>query len=149
MDDKQWLAPTIPIAQAQFSEEPHIQACSLIAGDQSGLAMPKLVEKRWGHEIIYKNDSDYCMKLIHIKKDCQTSMHFHVDKHETLLVTAGVLLLKYQDRVGKKFEILLKPNTAWIVSPGFAHQLVAHEDDVTLVEASTLDTPDDSVRIHL
>ena len=54
---------------------------------------PKRVEKSWGYESWLANSEkeDYCGKVLFIKKGHHTSMHYHVDKHETFYVLEGVL----------------------------------------------------------
>lgn len=129
---------------------PHIVAVSDRAGELSGLAMPQLVEKRWGYELIYINSEDYCMKQLVIRAGQSTSMHFHVHKHETLVVVQGKLTLSYNDGVSGHVTTLLVPkDNAWVVAPGFQHQLTAGDEDVVLIEASTTDNPIDSVRVNL
>ena len=127
---------------------PHVQACTTSVGQPAGLAMPQYVEKRWGGELIYIN-GNYCMKQLSIKNGGSSSMHFHVLKHETLLVTSGVLTLEYKDGRGNDHSCDLKPGMAFVVPQGFQHKLCANSGDVTLVEASTCDHSEDSVRVHM
>jgi D-lyxose ketol-isomerase len=148
----------IPLEQSWGQEHPHVAAIQLIAGDEAGQAMPKRVDKTWGYELHYKNDNQYCMKLLHFNGpgekayDMQdpavsTSMHFHVMKHETLLVTKGILTLELI--INKKIVIQkLEPGQAWVVCPGHIHRLSAVEGPVDLVEASTYDQANDSVRVN-
>lgn len=46
----------------------------------------KFVEKEWGHEIWLANNEkeNYCGKILHINQGHTSSMHFHMEKHETL-----------------------------------------------------------------
>ena len=110
---------------------------------------PKLVTKRWGSEHTYTNDY-YCMKTLKIKAGQKGSMHFHIDKHETLLIIEGPLLLRTQHpETTETEEHLIQPLEAVVVPPGFLHQLCALESDVLLVEASTYDNSKDSIRVHM
>jgi len=127
----------------------HVQAITTSIGLPAGLAMPKRVDKRWGWEDIYINDAMYCMKRLYIKAGCETSMHFHVIKHETLLVSSGTLTLSYKDGRGGDHTVLLPEGEAFVVPPGLQHKLIATETDVMLVEASTTDHQEDSVRVHM
>jgi mannose-6-phosphate isomerase-like protein (cupin superfamily) len=115
----------------------------------AGLAIPQRVEKRWGWEDIYINWREYCMKRLYIKAGHDTSMHFHVDKHETLLVVEGVLTLSYKDGKGGDHRVLIPRGEAFVVPPGFQHKLIATTTDVTLIEASTMDDTEDSIRVHI
>ncbi len=109
---------------------------------------PAMVNKRWGHEEIFINDS-YCMKTIHLVPNSRTSMHFHVKKHETILVMEGTLTLGYKDSDGKPLKCLVYPGHALVIPPGFMHQLEATDERVVLVEASTHDDSHDSVRVAM
>jgi quercetin dioxygenase-like cupin family protein len=112
---------------------------------QGGRAYPKYVKKTWGSERHYKNDEQYCMKLLHIEDRGSTSMHFHRDKHETLLVVSGLLTLTITHD-NCKYVHILKPGDAWDMVPGMIHTLEAKAGPVNIVEASTFDHPSDTVR---
>lgn len=116
--------------------------------DAKVIDTPNIVDKRWGHEEIFINDQ-YCMKMLIIKPGCKTSMHFHVQKHETILVTEGVLKLTYKDPNGNAVVRLVNTGDAIVIPPGFMHQLEAIEGRVVLVEASTRDDSTDSVRVNM
>jgi mannose-6-phosphate isomerase-like protein (cupin superfamily) len=129
--------------------EPFVETVRQTASDNSGYAVPQLVKKRWRTEHIYFN-REYCMKRIHIHSNASTSMHFHVDKHETLLCVEGQLGIEYLDRDANSVNVVLNPGEAFVVSPGFPHRLFPMlGEPVTLVESSTYDHPDDSVRIKM
>lgn len=117
-----------------------------INNQTGGLAEPTYIEKWWGYELIYKNDTQYCCKLLHFNKGGHTSMHFHVAKHETLVVASGTLKLEYIKN-GNTYEMYLKQGQAFIMVPGIPHRLIAEKAPVDVFEASTLDREDDSVRI--
>lgn len=148
----------VPVEKSWGSAEPHVAVVQQIAGDEAGQAMPKRVDKTWGYELHYRNDDRYCMKLLHFNgpNNCDvdmadtsvsTSMHFHVLKHETLLVTRGTLTLELI--VNKKSQIhKLTEGTAWVICPGHIHRLSAVDGPVDLIEASTRDYEDDSVRVN-
>ena len=130
--------------------EPYVEAYATIAGDIAGRSMPKIVSKTWGYELHYKNDEDYCCKLLRFHGDVDqgisTSMHFHVDKHETLVVSSGTLTVEYiVDKV--THTIKLNEGSALVVCGGFPHRLMALDGPVDVFEASTFDSPDDSIRI--
>ena len=146
----------VPLEKSWGSAEPHVATVIQIAGDEAGQAMPKRVEKNWGYELHYRNDDLYCMKLLHFNgvdnttsadiTDYATSMHFHVIKHETLLVTRGTLTLEVI--INKQPTIfLLEEGMAWVICPGHVHRLMALHGPVDIIEASTRDYDDDSVRI--
>lgn len=127
---------------------PALIELSTVVGRSSGVAIPQLVSKRWGGELIYKNDA-YCMKMLIINPHQQTSMHLHVQKEETLLVVSGTLTIEFIARDGTKGKYTLNPGNAMTVAPGFPHQLIAGDSQVILVEASTFDHATDSVRVGM
>jgi mannose-6-phosphate isomerase-like protein (cupin superfamily) len=108
---------------------------------------PWKVPKSWGYELIYTNNDLYCCKMLVIDPNSQTSMHLHLEKEETLLVVSGKLLVKYIDRKKRKGYIV-KEGEAFTIAPGFPHALVALDEQVKLVEASTPSYDTDSIRIE-
>lgn len=120
-----------------------------VNGLLGGLCQPYRRKKWWGEELTYFNNSDigYCAKLLHFKKGGHTSLHLHAGKHETLVVVQGTLTLEViLDKM--KTVHKLKQGEAWVMVPGVPHQLIAADDDVIVIEASTIDRDDDSVRIY-
>ena len=147
-----WLDAKSPMAPPKYSilptdSDPHVLAEAAINGLCSGMAIPKKVDKWWGHELHYRNDDFYCMKWLHFEHGGATSLHYHVGKHETLLVVSGILTVETRYNKATKYK-RLGPGAALVVSPGFAHRLIAAEGPVDLIEASTQDFDDDSVRIE-
>lgn len=101
----------------------------------------KIVKKEWGCEIWWANTELYMGKTLIINPGCSTSLHYHNEKDETILVMRGELIL---DKQGE-FSIL-KEGQAVRILPKISHRLKAGLDGITLVESST-PHPDDSVRI--
>lgn len=127
--------------------KPIVDAISTINGLESGKAIPHRVDKPWGWELWFANSPDYCAKWIHINPSKQSSMHLHVKKHETLIVVRGILTV--EAIVGKKqtsYEVLT--GEAFVVAPGFPHQLTAILGPVDLIEASTQHFESDSVKLY-
>lgn len=138
----------IPLTKPELSEQfPSVVASALVNTMPAGCSSPSRSEKWWGFELTYFNDpSYYTMKVLHFNNAGHTSMHYHIDKHETLLVVSGVLTLETLFNKERNYY-RLGPGTAWIVPPGYAHRLIAAEGPVTLVESSTYDTKEDSIRL--
>lgn len=112
----------------------------------SGNVLPGHIPKSWGEERIYQNNDSYCCKLLVIEPGKQTSMHFHLDKHETMLVVEGQLAIDYI--VNKKKETyIVNKWQAFTIAPGLPHSLRALEEEVRLVESSTPSYDEDSIRI--
>lgn len=104
------------------------------------------VIKWWGKEVTHYND-DYCCKVLYMNEMGATSMHFHLHKHETLLVVDGELTIEILfDKTVQKFY--LSKGDAFVMPPGLAHKLInSGTKQLIIVEASTYDSPEDSIRI--
>ena len=125
---------------------PEVDSVLEINGMPSGYAVPVRVPKSWGHEVVYANTPMYCSKLLFIRDGHSCSMHFHVRKHETLLVTQGTLTIECI--VNKETHLFeLQPGEAFVVAPGLPHKLLALHGDVELVESSTQHFDEDSVKV--
>ena len=99
-------------------------------------------EKYWG-KIETILDSDVAGKRILVTKGGQSSMEFHVHKHETYFIHSG--LLKVGLRVGRaeNRSIVLKAGESYDIHPGVMHMRMALEDTV-IIEVSTRDSDTDS-----
>ena len=113
----------------------------------SGLADPVYVDKRWGWELIHVNNPLYCCKTLHIKKGMHTSMHFHIEKHETLMPIEGTLYIDYVNAEKTISTIEVPQGQAFVMAPGLPHSLRAADSSVTLIEASTTSNDNDSIRL--
>jgi len=110
--------------------------------------VPIRINKTWGHELIYYN-KEYCMKLLYIESNKSTSIHFHVNKHETLFVKSGILKLKIYNKNSEHGEVLfLEEGEAFVMAPLVVHKLIAYKGDLELIEASTFSEDSDSIRIR-
>jgi mannose-6-phosphate isomerase-like protein (cupin superfamily) len=67
------------------------------------------IDKSWGYEICRVNnqEQDYCSKIIFIKARCSTSMHYHIQKHETFYVRVGNLRVDTLDQLQRQRAIFL------------------------------------------
>ncbi len=103
--------------------------------------------KDWGYEYWTHNDELYCSKILHFNKlDSKSSMHFHMEKTETMTVTKGRFGIKLIIDT-QESEIVLIPGD-WIdIHPGTPHQIVALEDHSEMIESSTMHKDSDSYRI--
>lgn len=123
----------------------------------AGVVIPANIHKRWGHEKVFvngeyhdtRNTNRYCMKELVLNGNESTSMHFHINKHETLYVIEGTLTLRFNDGNGGVGNIDLEAGSAFLVPPGFQHQLCAWNGPVRIMEASTPDSSVDSVRVTM
>ena len=111
-----------------------------------GIPTSDVREKYWGRiETIL--DGDVAGKRILIKKDGQSSMEFHVHKHESYYIHSG--LLKVGLRVGRaeNRSIVMKAGESYDMHPGVMHMRMALEDTV-IIEASTRDSDSDSYLVE-
>lgn len=109
----------------------------------------KLVEKAWGSELWIENCDEYCGKLLHIHAGHAGSMHFHINKKETMYVVQGALKVSSIDPTTcMSSSIVVETGSSILIEPGRLHQLEAHEGDVVIVEFSTTHHDSDSYRVH-
>ena len=115
---------------------------------------PKKVNKEWGHEIWLANNEqeDYCGKILLIEEGHSSSMHYHVDKHETFYVLEGTLrvdmLRDKENPEAHPFTMTVKQGESMEMERGQAHKLVAVDRDVTLIEISKFHRDEDSHRLY-
>ena len=115
---------------------------------------PKTVEKTWGHEIwLANNDKEnYCGKILFIKAGHHTSMHYHLDKHETFYVLEGELrvdMLRDRNQPdAHPFTMTVKQGESMEMEREQAHMLIASGGNLTLLEISTLHKDEDSHRLY-
>lgn len=110
----------------------------------------KFVEKEWGHEIWLANNEkeNYCGKILHINQGYTSSMHFHMEKHETFYVTDGTLqVILIDTEQGKERHHMVLEGCTFEIDRGQPHQLIAYDGDVEFIEISTFHKDSDSKRI--
>ncbi len=108
--------------------------------------MSRVVEKPWGHELIWAETPHYVGKILHIKAGEALSLQYHRVKDETIMVLAGrIQLVSYVDG-DPPTSRELGPREPFHVTPGLRHRYVALED-TELLEVSTTEL-DDVVRLE-
>ena len=110
----------------------------------------KFVEKDWGHEIWMANNEteNYCGKILRINQGYKSSMHFHMEKHETFYVTEGTLqVILIDTEQGKERNNMVLEGNTFKIDRGQPHQLIAYDGDVELIEISTFHKDEDSYRV--
>jgi mannose-6-phosphate isomerase-like protein (cupin superfamily) len=114
----------------------------------AGDVEPIVIQKSWGRELVYANDEKYCCKVLYIEPGKGTSLYFYLNKHETMLVVDGELLIEYVFDKQLK-SVVLEPAKAFVILPGLVHKLFFASDteSVTFVETSTISYDTDSIRI--
>lgn len=105
----------------------------------------KIVEKPWGHEIIWAHTERYVGKILHIKKGESLSYQYHVVKDETIRLLTGILEMDLE-RDGDRQKLRLKPGDSLRIVPGMKHRMSAIEE-CDVLEVSTPEL-DDVVRLE-
>ena len=105
----------------------------------------KIVEKPWGHEIIWAHTERYVGKILHINKGESLSYQYHVVKDETVRLLTGVLEMDVECD-GERQRLRMAPGDSLHVVPGMKHRMSAIED-CDVLEVSTPEL-DDVVRLE-
>ena len=107
------------------------------------------VEPRgWGHETWIENVPEYCGKILHIDRMKCGSLHFHMNKLETMYLQKGHVRLRLVDpEKGKFYYVDLLPGDSIQIPRGQVHQIAAIEES-DLFEFSTYHEEDDSYRVE-
>jgi rfaE bifunctional protein kinase chain/domain len=101
-----------------------------------------IVSKVWGYEKWLENNEKYCCKILSVNKGYQCSLHYHKNKDETFVVTAGHIRLELGDQI-----IHLRAGSYVRVLPGTPHRFTGMEDSL-IMEVSTHHEDSDSYRIE-
>ena len=107
----------------------------------------RMVEKPWGHELIWALTDVYCGKLLFVRAGAALSLQFHNEKDESWLVQSGRVRLEL-GQVGQAVlsEEVVSAGAAFRYQPGTVHRVTALED-TTILEVSTPHL-DDVVRLE-
>jgi mannose-6-phosphate isomerase-like protein (cupin superfamily) len=107
-----------------------------------------IIQKGWGYEKIIVNEKDYCGKVLYFLKDEKTSMHYHINKHETFYVLSGefdIKIIYTKDASHVKHH--LTAGMKLPISQNTPHQIIALTCG-EIIEFSSHDDPMDSYRIE-
>jgi quercetin dioxygenase-like cupin family protein len=99
-------------------------------------ALPRRVDKPWGHEIIWAHTGKYVGKLLVLETGKRLSFQYHDVKDEWIHVLEGRLLLTLEDDAGAIAERELAAGEGAWVPTGRKHRYTAIER-ATLIEVST------------
>ncbi|HTJ43255.1 MAG TPA: hypothetical protein VL463_14215 [Kofleriaceae bacterium] len=106
----------------------------------------KIVDKPWGHELLWAKTDRYVGKILHVKAGEALSLQYHRVKDETIMVLSGKMQLQYfADGEPVRTRDLL-PREPFHVTPGLRHRMIAIED-TDVLEVSTPEL-DDVVRLE-
>jgi mannose-6-phosphate isomerase-like protein (cupin superfamily) len=105
--------------------------------------------KTWGKEAWIENLPEYCGKILYIEDGKYGSMHFHVNKLETMLVISGRLSIDFIDtETGERYGEILDPYDSIKIPRGQPHRLLAEDGSCQVIEFSTHHEDSDSYRIE-
>ncbi len=102
----------------------------------------------WGTARILYTDSTVTVKELTFATLANTSLHYHLQRRETLFVQSGSFLMRIFDSEKEVFEeIALKPGMTYRVPRGGIHQIKCLERGI-LIETSLTYEEDDVIRIY-
>lgn len=114
---------------------------------RKGRIMNRIVEKGWGHELIWADTELYCGKLLNFQTGKKFSMHFHASKDETWYVLSGKFEIKFINTKDASIDSkFLLPGDTWRNKVLEPHQLICLEQG-TIIEVSTQDSIQDNYRV--
>ncbi len=105
----------------------------------------RVVQKPWGHELIWAHSEHYVGKVLHIKAGHALSTQYHQQKDETIHLLSGQMIYRIGDGVDGLREVPFKVGDSFRNTPGTIHQMEA-VTDCDVLEASTPHL-DDVVRL--
>jgi mannose-6-phosphate isomerase len=101
----------------------------------------KVVDKPWGHELIWARTDRYVGKILHVRAGEALSLQYHRVKDETIMVMSGRIQLVYFAEGEPPRSRELAPREPFHVTPGMRHRIIAIEDS-ELLEVSTTELED-------
>jgi len=100
-----------------------------------------VVEKPWGHELIWARTDRYVGKILHIKAGEALSLQYHRVKDETIMLLSGRMVLTSYREDEPPTERILTPREPFHIAPLLRHRMVAIED-TDVLEVSTPELED-------
>lgn len=105
-------------------------------------------KRGWGWEKWIENMPEYCGKILHINKGKKGSLHFHMNKMETMLLTMGSVCLMFIDPdTAAEYFVYLDVGDSILIPRGQVHQIIAIEES-EIIEFSTIHEETDSHRVR-
>lgn len=106
-----------------------------------------LIEKGWGHELIFASTDRYCGKILHFNKDAKCSLHFHADKEESWYILEGQFRVVWMNTSDCQIlNTILNVGDTWHNKVLVPHQLICLEAG-RILEVSSPDSIEDNYRI--
>jgi mannose-6-phosphate isomerase len=105
-----------------------------------------IVDKPWGHELIWAKTPRYVGKILHVRAGEALSLQYHRVKDETIMVLSGRLRFEFFVEGEEPRFRELGQREPFHVAPGLRHRMIAIED-TDVLEVSTPEL-DDVVRLE-
>jgi mannose-6-phosphate isomerase len=105
----------------------------------------RIIDKPWGHELIWAHTERYVGKILHINKGESLSYQYHRVKDETVHLLAGVLEMDLETDNGRT-TVRFFPGDCLHITPGMKHRMTAVEE-CDVLEVSTPEL-DDVIRLE-
>lgn len=102
---------------------------------------PTIVDKPWGHELIWAVTDRYVGKILHVKAGEALSLQYHRVKDETIMVLSGRLRFEFFAEGDPPSSCELGPREPFHIAPGLRHRMIAVED-TDVLEVSTTELND-------
>lgn len=109
--------------------------------------MNKIIRKPWGYEKILEYNNRYCMKMLVVDPNQSLSRQYHKVKHETMVCVQGYGFLEIGFDSNPIVTQILDIGTDVVIPPMTIHKLIAGENGIRIIEASTPEL-DDVVRLE-
>lgn len=101
----------------------------------------------WGKELWIENLDEYCGKVLLLDEGKKCSMHFHMNKLETMYLQDGRVDIDMIDpETAERYTVSLEPGDSVRIERGQPHQIHALRKS-TLIEFSTKHEENDSYKI--
>ena len=107
----------------------------------------RIKNKYWGKISDLFSSDNSCAKEIFMKKNTQSSMEFHINKHESYFILEGELDIGLRFGRAKQRITKLKKNNIFTMLPGTMHMRMAKKDTI-IIEMSNKDDDKDSIIVH-
>jgi len=114
--------------------------------EPTSLKPTTLIDKPWGHELIWAKTDRYVGKILHVRAGEALSLQYHRVKDETIMVLSGRLHFEFFAEGEAPSARELGPREPFHISPGLRHRMTAIED-TDVLEVSTTEL-DDVVRLE-
>lgn len=105
-------------------------------------------KRGWGTELWIENRPEYCGKILFLEAGKKCSLHFHMNKTETMFLQEGRVDIDMIDpETGLRYTVNLQPGDSILIPAGQVHQIHALKAS-NLFEFSTMHEESDSYRVQ-